>query len=148
MLTVTGAPALSAFRLQKLKDQLAQLLGGPVEVFAEFVHLVEADGGLSDDERGVLERLLQYGPSAERLAVSGEEFFVAPRPGTISPWSSKATDIAHNSGLQQILRIERGIRYVVGGAALDDDQRAQIRALIHDRMVEAVFPSVEAVLFY
>src|SRR5690606_20954673 len=69
------------------------------------------------------------------------ELFVVPRSGTISPWSSKATDIAHNCGLRAVQRLERGILYRVTGAG--PDQEAQLRPLLHDRMTQQVLPSVE-----
>ncbi|HYD83741.1 MAG TPA: hypothetical protein VEA63_06800, partial [Opitutus sp.] len=102
MLTLRGSPSLSPFRLQKL---LADLTAAAVPVralSAEFVHvaeLVDAKNPLTDVEHAVLEKLLTYGPSRATQRVTGLTQVVAPRPGTISPWSSKATDIAHICGL-------------------------------------------------
>jgi phosphoribosylformylglycinamidine synthase len=68
---------------------------------------------------------------------------VFPRPGTISPWASKATDIAHVCGLGTIRRIERGIEYRFScECALSESERAEVVAAIHDRMTEAVFTDV------
>ena len=95
-------------------------------------------------ERASLDRILTYGPHDEAAADSGEFVLVVPRPGTISPWSSKATDIAHNCGLAAVKRIERGVGYriaVTGGAALSSADRAALMPLLHDRMTEAVFGS-------
>ena len=69
------------------------------------------DGQLSEDEQAKLSKLLHYGPSLTEHELVGEMRIVVPRPGTISPWSTKATDIAHNCGLTQVVRIERGIAY-------------------------------------
>ena len=88
---------------------------------ASFIHFVDVDGTLSPEEQQVLERLLRYGPAAVGGAAAGRATvraraaasLVVPRLGTISPWSSKATDIAHICGLAQVRRIERGILYVV-----------------------------------
>ncbi len=141
MLIVSGAPALSAFRIQKLLDTFAARDLPVTALRAEFVHIADLERELSVAERDVLDQLLRYGPRIEVAAVDGvqTQLLVVPRPGTISPWASKATDIAHNAGLGAIRRIERGIRYTLGSAAvLSDQQRQQVVALLHDRMVESV----------
>src|SRR5690554_7579416 len=79
----------------------------------------------------------------DEVSAVGTLFLVLPRLGTISPWSSKATDIAHNSGLFEVNRLERGVSYHLRGE-FNDTERAAIKALLHDRMVEAVFTSLEA----
>ncbi|MCB1772466.1 MAG: phosphoribosylformylglycinamidine synthase [Gammaproteobacteria bacterium] len=139
MLTLRGAPALSDFRLGKLQDRLRDVFGRELSLYAEFVHFVDVDLPLPADQRDVLERLLQYGPMRDRQQDRGSLFLVVPRPGTISPWSSKATDIAHNCGLHGLRRIERGIAYWVGGMAEDADTRSTIAGLLHDRMTQSVW---------
>ena len=95
MLRFRGSPALSSFRLEKLLAALRRRVPAVTEVYAEFVHFV--DGRLITHDREVLDRLLQYGPAATQHHLGGEPtFLVVPRPGTRSPWSSKATDIARN----------------------------------------------------
>src|SRR5471030_1896236 len=90
MLILRGSPALSSFRVQKLIQDLTAA-GLPVSALgAEFVHVVETSRDLTSTERSVLDRLLTYGPSRDATAVNGIVQVVAPRPGTISPWSSKA----------------------------------------------------------
>ncbi|MEO7599750.1 MAG: hypothetical protein ABIV50_12505, partial [Opitutus sp.] len=119
MLTLRGSPALSSFRLQKLLQDLKSD-GLPVcDANATFLHLVELTpgSGLTADENAVLEKLLTYGPRRAPHEVIGLQQIVAPRPGTISPWSSKATDIAHICGLTKIKRIERAVTYTL---ALDN----------------------------
>jgi len=111
MLVLRGAPALSDFRLHKLERRLAAAIGRQVELYAEFRHFVELEQTLDQQEVATLERLLRYGPRLVSHQPTGELLLVVPRPGTISPWSSKATDIAHNCGLTKIRRIERGIAY-------------------------------------
>ncbi|MCP4387237.1 MAG: phosphoribosylformylglycinamidine synthase [Gammaproteobacteria bacterium] len=137
MLCLPGSPALSEFRLQKLHQQLAAA-GTPVNgLSSRFVHLVDIDGDLADDQLQILNNLLTYGPLMELASVEGQTFFVVPRPGTISPWASKATDIAHNCGLTQIHRIERGIEFCI-------DSSSEIAPeLLHDRMIEVVFTRLE-----
>ena len=141
MLILRGSPALSVFRLQKLLQDIT-VAGVPARaVAAEFVHVAEVSGELAPAQRGVLEKLLTYGPSRSAAAVEGVGLVVAPRPGTISPWSSKATDIAHICGLTAVTRIERVIAYTVdcGGAVLSEAQRATLVAKLHDRMTQVVF---------
>jgi phosphoribosylformylglycinamidine synthase len=143
LLTLRGRNALSQFRVAKLLDSLA---GSPIrEISADFWHFVQASRNLDSAERETLDRLLSYGPHASGHAGDGELLLVVPRPGTISPWASKATDIAHNCGLVSIERIERGMAYRVSlrnGARLDGAPREKLLALIHDRMTEAVFPEL------
>ncbi len=143
MLIFRGAPALSEFRQQKLLQQLQAVAPEVESIQAEFMHFVELDGALSEPEQSELSALLTYGPRAEPIELAGQLFLVTPRPGTISPWSSKATDIAHNAGLRQVRRLERGIAYYVAGE-LSPDNRQALAASLHDRMVEAVFDSLDS----
>ncbi len=153
MLILRGSPALSPFRLQKLLEGLTAA-GFPARaVGAEFVHLVETEGDLTVAQRAILDRLLTYGPSRAAAAVTGLLQVVAPRPGTISPWSSKATDIAHICGLTNVRRIERVIAYTfaIDNAALrpplhvvPSAQLALLRARLHDRMTQVVFADLES----
>ena len=150
MLRFRGSPALSPFRIAKLLAALRQAAPIITAVRAEFVHFV--DGTVTITEREVLHRLLEYGTvheAAQQLALAGANItastsqvpllLVIPRPGTISPWSSKATDIAHNCGLSGIRRIERGIDYYFDAPRpLGEQELAQIKPLLHDRMTETV----------
>ncbi len=144
MLTLRGAPALSEFRLQKLVRRIAAETGIELALYAEFLHFVDLEAPLSDDERQVLERLLRYGPALPAHEPSGEMLLVVPRPGTRSPWSSKATDIAHNCGLTTVRHIERGIAYYLEDATLEPAQRRKVAALLHDRMTEVVLDDLES----
>src|SRR5438270_5190776 len=148
ILSLRGRTALSPFRITKLLQGLsaacpAHRIAG---VTATFWHFVEVSRALTEGERDKLDRLLTYGPHVDSAAPDGAIFLVIPRPGTISPWSSKATDIAHNCGLDGIVRIERGIVYRI--SASDGDLSASDRnalvPLIHDRMTEAVFDDLAA----
>ncbi|MGB5450474.1 MAG: phosphoribosylformylglycinamidine synthase [Sedimenticolaceae bacterium] len=142
MLTLRGAPALSEFRLNKLRKRLSAVVGEDVGLSAEYIHFVEFDGDLAGSDRQLMERLLDYGPAHGMTSEEGQLFLVIPRPGTISPWSSKATDIAHNCGLGQVRRIERGIAYWVDGA--DRAVRADVGAQLHDRMTQVVLADMDA----
>src|SRR5690554_3736603 len=139
---VRGAPALSEFRNEKLLQRLQQA-GLPVKaLYAEFVHFVHLEQALDDNARTVLTKLLTYGPALALHEPVGHLLVVVPRQGTISPRSSKATDIAHNCGLQQIHRIERGIAYYLEGD-LTAEQQNKAAALLHDRMTEMVLRSFD-----
>ena len=139
-----GGRALSAFRVARLAERLRQD-GIPVRALtARFVHLVATQRPLVDDERTRLDALLTYGEPAE-ASLAGEAFIVLPRLGTLSPWASKATDIAHRCGLDAIERIERGVSYeigikggLLGRAKVDAAMRERIAAHLHDRMTEVV----------
>ncbi len=149
VLALPGGAALSPFRVAKLVATLSALRPQqPITGFtARYWHFVEVAPALDDGERGILERLLTYGPAdSASVADAGVPagnvtLLVVPRPGTISPWSSKATEIAHNCGLVRVTRIERGIAYAIttsGRTALASAVRNLILPLVHDRMTEAV----------
>ncbi|MDU7130172.1 phosphoribosylformylglycinamidine synthase [Phytobacter diazotrophicus] len=134
-----GSPALSAFRINKLlaRFQAARL---PVSnIYAEYVHFADVNDRLNEEELTRLQRLLKYGPNLSSHTPTGKLLLVTPRPGTISPWSSKATDIAHNCDLGKINRLERGVAYYVEASTLTEAQWASVAAELHDRMMETVF---------
>lgn len=143
MLVLRGAPALSTFRHDKLLSLLQAQVSQVTGLYAEFVHFAEAQAPLDADAEAVLERILSYGPKGRVENPDGQLFLVMPRSGTISPWSSKATDIAHNCGLTQINRLERGLAYYIRSeTALDADASQVIAALLHDRMTQMVAASM------
>ena len=148
MLILRGAPALSAFRHGKLLEQLTSKVPAVTGLYAEFAHFADVTGVLNADEEQVLARLLKYGPSVPVQEPSGKLFLTIPRFGTISPWSSKASDIARNCGLAKVQRLERGIAYYVSGELSEADSAA-VAALLHDRMTQLVLSALEdaAVLF-
>ncbi|WP_434359138.1 phosphoribosylformylglycinamidine synthase [Parasalinivibrio latis] len=140
-----GSPALSEFRVNKLLESCLEA-GLPVTgIYAEFMHFAHIAAPLNDEETEKLARLLKYGPTLAEHAPEGTLLVVTPRPGTISPWSSKATDIAHNCGLNNIKRLERGTAYYIESSqVLDAGQLATLKGLLHDRMMEVVLDSLEA----
>ena len=133
-----GAPAFSAFRLQGVQQAISSAVPGASVASAEYWHFAVLSRPLIGEQRAQLAALLEERASED--AGRAELFLVTPRVGTISPWSSKATDIAWNSGLDSIERIERGIAYRIEAkrGALSAEDRARIVALIHDRMIETV----------
>src|ERR1700685_3237426 len=116
MLQLHGPPALSAFRIQKLLGRLSALDDAVSGVDAGFMHFVDLEAPLTPQQRGVLDALLRYGPRRDPIAAGGESGLVVPRIGAVSPWSSKATDIAQVCGLKHVRRIERGVAYTVRAA--------------------------------
>ena len=140
-----GISALSDFRVQQLLPRLQIVHDKIVGISARFVHLVATEAPLSDALKARLAALLTYGEPCHEASPAGAELFiVSPRFGTVSPWASKASDIAHNCGLA-VKRIERITEYRValksalfGKAALTQAQREQVAALLHDRMTESV----------
>ena len=148
MLILPGSNALSAFRTQGLLSQLQELDAAIVGVTGRFVHFVDSSVTLTQDDLNRLNGLLTYGEPFSGDA-EGDEFVVIPRFGTISPWASKATDIARNCGMAQIKRIERGISYhvrlksgLLGGTKhLSLELAQQVAARLHDRMTESVLSS-------
>jgi phosphoribosylformylglycinamidine synthase len=137
-----GARALSEFRLAKLLPELTKAHPAVRGLAAEFWHFVEADAEPDAAGKALLARLLRYGAMPPEEHAGGAAFLVVPRLGTISPWSSKATDIARNCGLAGIRRIERGILFSIA-AKKEEIDRERIGALLHDRMTESVLGSLD-----
>ncbi len=159
MLELPGSQALSRFRILSLIERLRSIEPSVRTLQAQFVHFIWCAGVLPAREHARLLAFLDDGgepavphgsdgasdaanalgalQKAHRPLVA--ELLVVPRLGTISPWSSKATDIAHVCGLTAVRRIERGTRYSLGlSAPLALNRRASMAALLHDRMLEAV----------
>lgn len=149
MLILPGSNALSAFRTSNLLNRLQEVDANIIGVTARYQHFVDVSVELQKNDIERLEALLVYGDRFNG-SQEGETFIVIPRIGTISPWASKATDIAHNCGMHQVHRIERGISYFVqvktgffGGAKeVKQSSREAIAALLHDRMTEMVLTSL------
>ncbi|MCY3620859.1 MAG: hypothetical protein OXH68_04005, partial [Gammaproteobacteria bacterium] len=113
---LTGPPALSRARLAAKLTELQRLDAGVEAVFAEYVHFLVLGDDSAGTGRDTADALLTYGPRRDLPARVGEPFcVVAPRPGTVSPWSSKATDIFERCGLDAVVRVERGVRWYVAG---------------------------------
>ena len=153
-----GGNALAPHQSEALLPKLQAIQPKIGSVHARFVHWVWLDQPLAPSEQDKLSALLTYGDACDGT-VEGEAIVVAPRLGTVSPWASKATDIAHNCGLA-IRRVERVVEYRIGlksgliqglvgsltGAGakgLTEAERAAVAALLHDRMTESVLASRE-----
>ena len=141
LVMLRGKTALSEFRVEallaRIRAEAPEL--GVAEVRTSYLYFIDTDESLTDATRERAMALLDADCGVQVDDLEG--FVVAPRAGTISPWSSKATDIFTNCGLSQVKRVERGIMMVVVGAAgvLSPDQLKGVSAIIHDRMTEGLY---------
>ncbi|MEP3349346.1 MAG: phosphoribosylformylglycinamidine synthase [Marinomonas sp.] len=145
MLTLHGSAALSAFRKAKLLANMQASVTTVTDVDAQFLHFVELvdNQTLTVEQDAVLQRALAYGPKTSQVSSSDQSVLVVPRLGTISPWSSKATDILHNCGLDNISRVERGVEYFIHSSqSLTTEELDLLSAMLHDRMTESVLPAL------
>lgn len=144
MLQFCGGRALSPFRLEKLFKEISNLNLPIGRIATEYWHFCAVTRALHEAELYILRQILNEMPTQQNSQQSDAFFLVLPRPGTISPWSTKATDIAHHCGLTAVERIERGITYVLEcDSPLSMDDKTRLTPLLHDRMTEAVFASFE-----
>jgi phosphoribosylformylglycinamidine synthase len=146
MLELPGQAALSNFRLAKLTRALQRADNRVAAVEARFAYFVATHAALSKEDRKRLDGLLLSGEKPAGLARGSRTLYVVPRPGTISPWSSKATDIVKACDIEAVDRIERGICYGLKfSSKVGDDDVLALSGLLFDRMTEAVYQSAEGV---
>jgi phosphoribosylformylglycinamidine synthase len=138
-LRLPGPPALSTFRIDKLLPALQAVVPAVSGLTARFEHIIDLESELSEDELQVLHELLHYGPATVGDKPQGSSILVVPRLGTMSPWSSKATDIARNCELKKVRRVERGIVYTLDIDELTPERIERLAPLLHDRMTDAVW---------
>ncbi len=143
-----GKTALSEFRINKLLSALQQNIPDVKQVEGQFIHFIHSRNKLETNEITQLNTIL-LGSDEEDLNHKNESeaafILVTPRPGTISPWSSKATDILNNCGMNNILRVERGIGWRIfasDGLNIGDTDIELIKPLLHDRMTESLMSDV------
>ncbi len=145
MLELAGAPALSDFRLERMLASIRRDIPSIRRIRVHHRHFVDLARDPSAAERSILERLLDHEPDPAATRGEAQQLLTVPRPGTISPWSSKATDIAHVCGLAFVRRIERGRLWGIDAdARLTPAELALIAASLHDPMTEAVLPDCAA----
>ena len=148
ILRLFGGPTGSLFRLDRLLVQLRSELPALTGLYCEAVYFIDCSAPLDPPQQALLEQLLA---TAAPLTPSGAalQLLVIPRLGTVSPWSSKATDIAQRCGLETVRRIEHGQRWTLHGiAALNSKSLATVAALLHDRMTAVLLPAdAEPALF-
>ena len=143
IVTLPGPPALSRARQAEMLRELADADPWVESVFAEYVHFLFLTRDLVAAEWDTVKALLTYGPRHDLPERRGKPFCVVlPRPGTVSPWSSKATDIFHRCGLPAVERVERGVRWYLDDVAVARarvlGRRETLKQPLHDRMTEAV----------
>lgn len=137
-----GEPAFSDFRRQKLALRIAAQCGQEPGIDARHVYFVSSAKALTGEQISRLEDLL-HGERTGQLPLQGLKLLV-PRLGTVSPWSSKATDIARRCGLNDVERIERGMAVWLSAVDISDPlQNASVEHLLHDRMTQSVLYSLE-----
>lgn len=144
ILFLRGERALSGFRIEKLLQKAAALRLPEAEIRSEYWYFADCAEQLNAADAEKLEALLAGQVASELPQSSGSLhlFLITPRIGTISPWASKATEIAKNCGFAQIRRIERGMAVWLSGS-LSEAQKQQWAALLHDRMTESVLPDFQ-----
>jgi phosphoribosylformylglycinamidine synthase len=150
MFCLPGAPALSQFRLERLLQALQGVDPRVRALRSRLVHFVDAARALDEAEQELLGKLLTYGPRPHLQEERGQRLLVTPRLGTVSPWSSKASDIAHVCGLEAVRRLERGTAYVIEAEEpLTEAELRALGALLHDRMTETLWTdTLEPDLFH
>jgi phosphoribosylformylglycinamidine synthase len=142
MLVFPGPTAMSPFRLKKLRTDLSTIDVEAERIDTQFIHFVNLNEKLNQAELDILTGLLRYGAVEHQrhdlMKTDQQLRLVVPRRGTISAWSSKATDIAKICGLEKVIRIERGVAY-----RIDTENPASADPFIHDRMTEDVVGTTE-----
>ncbi len=140
MLCLTGASAQSDFRQQRLIEQIREIFpnlnANELAIFSRYQYFLDTDGDPTKKQREQLCSLLD----AENTQAQAYQhsIWVSPRVGTISPWSSKATDILRNCGLTAISRVERAIEYGFEGLSNEQLQHPGLFSILHDRMTESI----------
>jgi phosphoribosylformylglycinamidine synthase len=143
MLKHTGTSALSDFRAKKLLAELQAIDPSIRKVAAWYMHFIEVEGNLNTEQIKLLCRLLDYGSTYVSTPSNRQFLLVVPREGTISPWSSKATDIVQRCGLTEVKRVERGIQYAI---TMEGSVLAHLPIIerLYDRMTQEIFYGEQA----
>ncbi|NMG04624.1 phosphoribosylformylglycinamidine synthase, partial [Azoarcus taiwanensis] len=142
ILKLRGDAAFSSARLERLRQRATAVAPKLRSLEARHWFFVEVSSPLSEAEQQRLGELL--GVEQGGAQGTGDLLLIVPRLGTISPWSSKATDIAHQCGFDKVVRIERGIAFILDASRLDEGARSALLPLLHDRMTESVLQSLDA----
>lgn len=143
MLLLRGGPAATPFKLQRQLQSVQQLVPQLKSLEAHWIYFVEHSGVLESDQIGILRSLLSVKTALSQNYKFDEEFVVSPRIGTISPWSSKATDIVEHCGLGATGRVERGILYKLSDwSSLSENDQQAVMATLHDRMTQSVVQNI------
>ncbi|MCS5591957.1 MAG: phosphoribosylformylglycinamidine synthase [Gammaproteobacteria bacterium] len=131
----SGIQALSKFKVKALQEKLNASVPAVTLLGAEFTHFIDSKSAMSVEHTEQLNKLLNYAPAVD-YSNSSNQFTITPRQGTISPWSSKASDIAHLCGLSELNRVERGITYHFD-KTLNKESTNKVLGVIMDKMTES-----------
>ena len=133
-----GLSALSPFKREKILADAKIISNKVISVAAKYIHVVKLNRELNAEKEQIIKSLLNYNKEYGTVELKGKSFITAPRAGTISPWSSKATDIVHNTGIKEVARVERAVLFAIDGE-VSATEFVAIQNLVHDRMIEEVF---------
>ena len=137
---IDGSEAFSLFRLKKINEKLSSLSIDAHVITAHYRHFVDVSRELSLDESKKLNELLGHVPDQVKPQTEGISLIVLPRIGTISPWSSKATDIVKRCGLTEVRRVERGVLWNINvKSPLSEDEQSLLASQLYDPMTESWF---------
>ncbi len=143
-LLLKGLPPFSGFRMAALKDNMSRICPElnirTIEAFEIFI--LNCSDEVEPETMAKITGLL----GSDREFVTDKGFYIAPRKGTISPWSSKATDIFHNCGISAVKRVEKGIHYRLindDGKLVSAAEAKSCLHLLHDRMTEGVYAGIQ-----
>lgn len=145
MLVVCGGTALSQFRIDKKLASLKSICPSIKSISNRYIYIADTSSEFSKDESSILENLVDGKITKSDDESVSASCFIIPRPGTISPWSSKATDILHNCGLNKITRIERGILWRINIDSAPEQSQSFLESIypqIHDRMTQVVVTEI------
>ena len=133
-----GLSALSPFKREKILADAKKISKKVKSIAAKYIHIVELNSELSAEKEQIIKSLLDYNKEYGSAELKGKNFITAPRAGTISPWSSKATDIILNTGIKEVARVERAVLFAIEGD-VSTSELIEIQNFVHDRMIEEVF---------
>ncbi len=143
MLILRGGPAATPFRIKQQLSSVQAISSHIESITSHWIYFVEKSGVLPSEQIGILRELLSVEAGISSSYKLDEQVVVSPRLGTISPWSSKATDIIEHCGLGASGRIERGILFTLSGwRKLDENEKKDVLDLLHDRMTQSVLTTI------
>ena len=147
-LALSGPLALSHFRKERLQEHILSTTGDSLDVNALFLHIVKLNKSLSEEQIEQLSKLLEYGDKTKATSSHDASVIITPRLGTLSPWSTKATEILRGCGLLEVMRVERAIVFSLmnkEGKILDFDSSRPYLSALFDPMTESVLTSLDEV---
>ena len=142
-----GSRIYSEFRKSDLLKEAKESSFDIKDLTSSYLHVIESKKNLASKDRESLSQILAYGEDIKEALVPKNTIFISPRVGTISPWSSRATNIIHHCGID-ILRIERikAISFITNsGKPLSKREKEVLGHLLYDRMTESIFIDQEGI---